>query len=129
MKLLLDTNVYVAFRRGHPGVVDIVREAESLVLSAVTVGELLLGFRLGARFYENLKALEELLDSPGVTFAPVTFSTADSFGLVSAALRRKGAPIPTNDIWIAAHAFETGSQLVTFDRHFEHVDNLAKLIL
>ncbi|MBD3320169.1 MAG: hypothetical protein GF350_03650 [Chitinivibrionales bacterium] len=39
-------------------------------------------------------------------------------------LRAKGRPIPTNDIWIAASAFETVSHLITSDRHFEHVPGL-----
>jgi tRNA(fMet)-specific endonuclease VapC len=39
-------------------------------------------------------------------------------------LRRKGAPIPINDVWIAAHAMETGSMLITFDVHFRHVNGL-----
>ncbi|HEX6201091.1 MAG TPA: hypothetical protein VF150_12565 [Thermoanaerobaculia bacterium] len=27
-------------------------------------------------------------------------------------------------MWIAAHAFETGAELISFDPHFEHVDGL-----
>jgi hypothetical protein len=34
-----------------------------------------------------------------VELVPVTITTADRFGRIAAALRRKGAPIPTNDIW------------------------------
>lgn len=44
-------------------------------------------------------------------------------------LRAKGRPIPTNDIWIAAHVMETGADLVSADRHFEHVDGIAWLRL
>jgi tRNA(fMet)-specific endonuclease VapC len=51
--------------------------------------------------------------------------TADRFGRVAASLRRKGTPIPSSDIWIAAHALETGSDLVSFDKHFAHVEGLA----
>jgi len=28
-------------------------------------------------------------------------------------------------VWIAAHAMETGADLVSFDRHFAHVQGLA----
>ncbi|HMB69912.1 MAG TPA: PIN domain-containing protein [bacterium] len=55
----------------------------------------------------------------------VTATTADRFGRIAFALREKGGPIPTNDIWIAAHALETGGDLVSFDRHFEAVDGLV----
>ena len=54
----------------------------------------------------------------------MTRATADRFGRVAAALRKAGTPIPTNDIWIAAHAFETGAELIGFDRHFGKVRGL-----
>ena len=40
-------------------------------------------------------------------------------------LQSKGRPIPTNDIWIAAHAMESGADLLSFDPRFESVDGLA----
>ena len=51
------------------------------------------------------------------------------FARIAAALRAKGSPIPTNDVWIAAHALETGADLVSADRHFESVDGIAWLRL
>jgi tRNA(fMet)-specific endonuclease VapC len=51
--------------------------------------------------------------------------TADRFGRIAAALRRKGRPLPTNDIWIAAHAMESGAELLSFDQHFDAVDGIA----
>jgi tRNA(fMet)-specific endonuclease VapC len=60
-----------------------------------------------------------------VELLPVTRTTADRFGRIAAALRKAGTPIPTNDIWIAAHAFESGAELVTFDDHFAAVPGLV----
>ena len=37
----------------------------------------------------------------------------------------KDHPLPTNVVWIAAHAMETGADLVSADRRFEHVDGIA----
>jgi tRNA(fMet)-specific endonuclease VapC len=54
----------------------------------------------------------------------VTKETADVFGQVKDALKRAGAPIPMNDVWIAAQAIETGSVLITYDRHFSKVPGL-----
>jgi predicted nucleic acid-binding protein len=34
-------------------------------------------------------------------------------------------PWYANDIWIAAHAMETGADLLSFDAHFREVDGLA----
>lgn len=125
MKLLLDTNAYSALREGDEAVVEHVRGAESLVLSAVVVGELLYGFRHGARFEGNHRLLRGFLDLPEVEFLPVTYTTADRFGRVFAELRKKGRPIPTNDIWIAAHALESGANLLSFDLHFAEVEGVA----
>jgi len=69
--------------------------------------------------------LDAFLANPYVEFLPVTLETADRFGRVAALLRKKGRPIPTNDIWIAAHAMESGAELLSSDDHFEHVDGLA----
>lgn len=55
----------------------------------------------------------------------MTMTTADRYARVAVQLRRKGRPIPTNDIWIAAHAMETGADLVSLDEHFAEVDGLA----
>jgi tRNA(fMet)-specific endonuclease VapC len=125
VKRLLDTNAYTALKRNHEGVATVVRESAQLVFSMVVVGELLFGFRNGTRFARNAKELDELLATPRVSLLPVTRTTADRFGRIAAALRKAGTPIPTNDVWIAAHAFESGAELVTFDKHFEAIDGLV----
>ena len=125
MKILLDTNAYAALMRGHGDVVARVRRAEQVVFSTVVVGELVFGFRLGSRLTKNMAELETFLDNPYVNVVPVTLTTADRFARIAAALRRKGKPIPTNDVWIAAHAMETGAELLSFDEHFGAIDGLA----
>ena len=125
MKILLDTNAYAALLRGHADVARRVRGAEQILLSTVVVGELLFGFRNGSRFEANHQEMEELLASPFVSLLPVSLVTADRFGRIAAALKRKGRPLPTNDIWIAAHAMESGAELLSFDRHFAEIDGLA----
>jgi tRNA(fMet)-specific endonuclease VapC len=124
MKRLLDTNAYVALKRGHERVSEIVRTSSELVFSIVVVGELFFGFRNGNRFEKNVRELDELLADARVSMLPVTRTTADRFGRIAAQLRKAGTPIPTNDIWISAHAFESGAELHTFDRHFEAVPGL-----
>ncbi len=125
MKLLLDTNAYVALMKGDEATATLVRSAEQLVFSTVVVGELLFGFRNGSRYERNATQLDEFLAQAWVTLQSVTRITADRFGRVTAQLRKAGTPIPSNDIWIAAQAFETGADLVTFDQHFATVLGLV----
>lgn len=125
MKVLLDTDAYTALFRGHEGVAARVRRAEQVLVSVIVAGELLFGFRNGSRYEANRTELEDFIASPYVELLPVTLVTSDRFGRIAASLRRTGRPLPTNDIWIAAHAMESGAELLSFDRHFEQVDGIA----
>ncbi len=129
MRLLLDTNAYSALMRGHGPLAERVRAAEEILISSIVAGELLYGFRHGTRYPQNRTQLESFLVSRFVRFLPVTLTTADRFGIVAASLRRRAKPIPTNDIWIAAHALETGADLLSFDNHFSEVDGLSFILL
>jgi len=73
---------------------------------------------------ETVSDLEDFLDKGYVESLPVSLTTSDRFGRITTLLRRKGKPMPTNDIWIAAHTMESGAELLTLDRHFEHIDGL-----
>ena len=129
MRILLDSNAYSRLMRGDDQTVAVVRDATEILMSAVVIGELLYGFRSGSRFERNAADLRSFLDNPYVSFVPVGPISADRYSRIAAALRGKGSPIPTNDVWIAAHAMETGADLVSSDRHFEAVDGIAWLRL
>ena len=125
MRLLLDSNAYSLLMRGHEQVAALVQRADEILFSAVVVGELMYGFRRGSRFERNAADLRSFLESPYSSFVTVGPVTADRYSRIATALRAKGRPIPTNDVWIAAHAMETGADLVSADGHFEHVDGIV----
>ena len=129
MRVLLDSNAYSRLMRGDEQAAAVARDATEVLMSAVVIGELLYGFRHGSRFDRNAIDLRSFLDNPYVSFVPVGPVTADRYSRIAAALRARGNPIPTNDVWIAAHAMETGADLVSADRHFEAVDGIAWLRL
>lgn len=125
MKILLDSNAYSLWKRGHEHVADLVRTSREVLVPIVVVGELLYGFRYGSRPENNARELHAFLSNARVNVVGTTMTTADRYARIAAALRTKGRPIPTNDIWIAAHAMETGADLVSSDQHFAVVDGLA----
>ena len=125
MRVLLDSNAYSQLMRGREQVSRIVRDAEEVLLPAVVLGELLYGFRLGSRYERNARQMRAFLDNPYVSLVPVGATTADRYSRIAASLRAKGRRIPTNDVWVAAHAMETGADLVSADRRVEHVDGIA----
>jgi tRNA(fMet)-specific endonuclease VapC len=125
VRILLDTNAYSAMKRGHATVAQRIAKAEQIVFSSIVAGELLFGFRGGSRLRKNLAELDLFLEHPQVSLLSVSMITADRFGRIASALRAKGRPIPTNDIWIAAQAMESGADLLSFDAHFAEIDGLA----
>ena len=125
MRILLDSNAYSHLKRGHRRIAELVRGSEEILLPFVVIGELLYGFRNGSRLERNVRELHAFLDNPRVAIAAMNFTTGDRYSRIAAALRSKGRPIPSNDIWIAAHAMETGADLVSCDRHFDRIDGLA----
>jgi tRNA(fMet)-specific endonuclease VapC len=70
----------------------------------------------------NLANLERLREQ--CTFAPVDGLVVRRYGQVRLALKRKGRPIPENDIWIAATAIALDATVLTDDAHFDEVDGL-----
>ncbi len=122
--IALDTNAYVAFKRGDEQVVAVIQHAPSIILCVTVLGELLGGFAAGQRESANRSELSQFINTPRVKVVPGTAATADLYALVYAALRRKGQPIPTNDLWIAASSLEHGAALLTLDAHFKSIDGL-----
>lgn len=78
----------------------------------------------GSKTTQNQQELDAFLDSMRVQISPITKDTAHFFSKIVSQLKKKGNPIPTNDIWIAAQAFEHGCQVCTHDNHFNAIDGL-----
>jgi tRNA(fMet)-specific endonuclease VapC len=122
---LLDTNIVVAVLNGA---LDLAprREAGALLyVYATVVGELLFGFEKSTRREKNLEALDRLLTY--CVALPCTAATAPHYARVRRRLELGGKPIPQNDLWIAASAFEHELVLVTHDTHFESIDGLRQV--
>jgi tRNA(fMet)-specific endonuclease VapC len=121
MNVLLDTSAYSGLRRGNHAILNVMREAETVGVPAIALGELHSGFRAGTRWTENSEQLAHFLRKPSVRVLPVTEETALRYAEIDVYLRKKGRPIPRNDVWIAAVALEHGLQLLTLDAHFSEI--------
>jgi len=123
-KILLDTNAYTALMAGSGEIFIALSSAETVYLSVIVLGELLEGFKGGSRESENKKRLEKFLEKPTVKILAVTAETSEVYAGIKTRLRKAGTPIPIHDVWIAAHAQESGAVLVTFDSHFNKVPGI-----
>ncbi len=124
-RFLLDTNITIAFLSGERVVVNQVDNAEACFVSSIIAGEMFYGAACSANVDENIRRIDSFLADTELVSCDER--TSRIFGEIKASLRRKGRPIPENDIWIAASARQHSLTLVTRDRHFEEIDGLARV--
>jgi predicted nucleic acid-binding protein len=124
IRIFLDTNAYAAFKKGDADTAQVIRYADIIGVSVVVLGELLAGFTGGTKEKVNRRELDAFLDSPRVRVYPVDAETTAHYALIYNQLKRKGRPIPTNDLWIAASCMQWGFRLLTSDPHFSEIDGL-----
>jgi len=126
-KILIDTNIYSHALLGDENVVSVLRQAGTIGISAISIGELLSGFKGGNRENENQSELKEFLDSARVRLFAIDEDTAEFYAEILNQLRKADTPIPTNDIWIGAVAQQHGLRLFTRDKHFDNISGLLQI--
>ena len=117
MKILLDASAYIDLHKASPQAENPLASASSIIISTVTVGELMAGFK-SRKLSRGEKEFRVFLEHPRVSVADVTTDTAEFYAELHSYLRERGRPIPSNDIWIAATAMQIGARILTSDRHF-----------
>jgi tRNA(fMet)-specific endonuclease VapC len=122
-RLLADSNAFIALMRGDDGLVEIFDAASEVVLSVIVLGELVYGAMNSRSFETNLAKLAEVASTCRLT--PIDETVAREYARVRLELKRKGRPIPENDIWIAATALSVRAEVLTDDAHFREVDGLV----
>ena len=127
--LCLDTCAYTHFKAGEPNVLAVLSMARKVLVPVTVLGELRAGFKLGSRLQKNEAELSAFLESPVVHIALIDEEVSFNYAEIFSSLRKKGTPVPTNDIWISASALKEGATVLSFDRHFEHIDSVGKIIL
>lgn len=126
-KILLDTNAYAAFKKGNQDILDILQHTDIVAMSTIVLGELTAGFLVGSKYKKNIEELNEFLNSSRINIFSIDDSTVSFYAKIYASLRKKGKPVPTNDLWIAASTMQHGCKLCTFDQHFQVIENLVTI--
>jgi tRNA(fMet)-specific endonuclease VapC len=124
-ELLLDTSILVDILAGSRTAQNVVSDSTRAYVPSVAMGELFFGAERANRRAVELARVERFAISNEVL--PCDLVTARFYGEIRDALRRKGRPIPDNDIWIAALAQQHDLTLATRDAHFREVDALSLL--
>lgn len=94
-----------------------------MVISSITLAELLHGVEKSAAPERNLSIVEDFISR--LTVLDYDDKAAIHYGSIRASLEQKGTPIGVNDLHIAGHARSTGLILVTNNRkEFDRVPGL-----
>lgn len=120
---LLDTNILLAVFAQDMAVLARLATTQQVYIPSIVLGELYYGAFNSGRVVENVARVDEAARSARVLACDAV--TGGHYGQVKLSLRRKGRPIPENDVWIAALALQHGLTLVSRDAHFMHVDGLV----
>ena len=121
-RYLLDTNIVIALFSEEVRVQEKVREVAVVASAPPIIGELRYGAQKSDKVSENLHRINRFVQQN--IFFPCDLETAQWYGIIKERLRRKGRPIPDNDIWIASIAMQHRLILVTRDSHFDQVESL-----
>lgn len=124
-KLLLDTNIISALTRGEAIILQNIRKASSVYTSVISIGELNYGAQFSQDPKKHLAQIKNLRKVIKVLL--VDEESSLEYGKIKAALRRRGTPIPENDIWIAAIAIRHKLPVVTRDNDFNYIAGLKTI--
>lgn len=123
--MILDTNALSAAAEREPSALEVVAHAERVAIPVIVLGEFRLGIAQSRHrtSYENW--LREWIAAVGVL--DIDEQTTHSYAAIGLELKRKGKPIPANDLWIAALCLQHSLPLLSRDRHFDLVSGLRRI--
>jgi tRNA(fMet)-specific endonuclease VapC len=126
MKFMLDTNICIYLIKRQPEAV-LERFASHPVgdigISVITLAELEYGASKSSNPFRNREALEQFVLP--LEIAPFDRPATLTYGKIRALLEKKGRPIGSMDMLIAAHALSLGARLVTNNvKEFRRVPGL-----
>ena len=121
-RISLDTNIVIRLFKNDPLVTKRLTILSTIYLPAPVIAELLFTAINSSRPKENHKIYNEFIDDCNIL--NITRETANHYSAIRLELKKKGRPIPENDLWIASICIEHNLPLVTGDAHFDNINGL-----
>ena len=125
VRVALDTNRLTDLFQGDSALADQLGTCEEVWIPLTVLGEIKAGFLGGSKPNQNETLLRNLLSKSTVGVLLMSQETAERYARLFVQLKRARTPIPDNDLWIAALALEHDLLLITRDKHFKQIPQLA----
>ena len=123
--MIVDTNALSAAADNDPAVIAALARAEQMAIPVIVLGE----YRYGIAQSRNRTTYESWLNGllQDCFVLDVTEPTTHHYADIMLELKRKGKPIPSNDLWIAALCRQHSLPLLSRDRHFDLVAGTKRI--
>ena len=123
--MIVDTNALSAAADNDPAVIAALARAEQMAIPVIVLGE----YRYGIAKSRNRTTYESWLNGllQDCFVLDVTEPTTHNYADIMLELKRKGKPIPSNDLWIAALCRQHSLPLLSRDRHFDLVAGTKRI--
>ena len=122
-RVAIDTNIAIKMLNGDEATDRCLSEYSEICLPVIVVGELIFGALNSKRAEQNLERHKKLIQK--VTILNISETTANTYANTRLILKKKGKPIPENDLWIASLCIEHKLPLISDDGHFKEIDHLT----
>lgn len=127
MKIAIDSNRYTDLCRNLPEAVEIIENASLVFVPLIVIAEQRAGFANGNQQEKNERILTKFLNKEEVSILYPDEQTTHFYASLYSYLRKKGKPIPTNDLWIAALVIQYNLTLYDRDSDFDNLPQLARI--
>lgn len=124
-RIALDTNIAIDLLNGNSATLAAIKKYDVVFLPVTVCGELLFGAKNSGLSKKNEKRYKQFIETCEVL--DNNLLVASVYAEIRLELKKKGKPIPENDIWIAATCRVNKIPLLTRDNHFSHVPRLRML--
>ena len=123
--MILDTNALSALADDDSAVIAVLARADEVAIPVIALGE----YRHGIAQSRNRSSYESWLTGllEDCIVLDIQEPTTRYYAEIVAELKRKGKPIPINDIWIAALCRQHGLPLLSRDQHFDFVEGNKRM--
>jgi tRNA(fMet)-specific endonuclease VapC len=122
--VIVDTNALSAAADGDPEIIAILARADQMAIPVIVLGE----YRYGIAQSRNRTRYESWLIGllHDCFVLDITEPTTQHYAEIVLELKRKGKPIPANDLWIAALCRQHSLPLLSRDLHFDSVAGIKR---
>lgn len=123
--IALDSDIPIKFLNGDETIESFLSNYTGIYLPVIVVGELIFGALNSRHVEENLARHKKLIQRANIL--EITEATANIYAKTRFTLKKKGAPISENDLWIAAICIEHKMSFFSNDAHFKGIEHLTLL--